>query len=43
MNIIVMYKTPPMTNEDNFNMATILTTAPKRPTYTFSFKETVKF
>ena len=38
-----MSKTPPMANVDNFNMATILTTAPKRPTYTFSFKETVNF
>ena len=27
----------------DFNMATILKTAPKRPTYTFNFKETVKF
>ena len=38
-----MCKTPPMANGENFNMATILTTAHKRPTYTFSFKETVKF
>ena len=38
-----MYKTPPMANGDNFNMATILTTAAKIPTYTFSFKGTVKF
>ena len=38
-----MYKTQPMANGGNFNMATILTTAPKIPTYTFSFKETVKF
>ena len=37
-----MYKTLPMANGDNFNMAAILTTAPKRPTHTFSFKETVK-
>ena len=38
-----MYKIPSMANGDNFNMATTLTTAPKRPTYIFSFKETVKF
>ena len=43
MNLIVMYKTPPVANADKFNMATILTTAPKRPTYTFSLKETVNF
>ena len=32
-----------MANADNSNMATLLTTAPKRPRYTFSFKETGKF
>ena len=32
-----------MANGDNFTMATVFTTAPKKPTYTFSFKETVKF